>query len=119
MRKPVKNASRDVIPAARREASAVSQTSRSAGVRITITCAAPGTGSPVSGSVSGVSTFTGDSSAASTGSSASAARIAASNPASSSRPASRAFALSTNPAETGTRSSMPISLAARSGGTFP
>ena len=46
MRNPVKNASSAVIPSARREASACSQTSRSSGVRITITCAAPGTGSP-------------------------------------------------------------------------
>jgi len=119
MRKPVKNASSAVIPSARREASARSQTSFSAGVRITITCADPGTTSPVPGSVSGASTLTGVSSAASTGSCASAARIASSNPPSCSRPSSRALALSTNPAETGIRSSMPITWAARAGGTFP
>ncbi len=119
MRKPVKNASSAVIPSARREASADSHTSRSAGVRITITCAAPGTTSPVSGPVSGASTFTGVSSAASTGSSASAARIASSNPASPSRPSSRAPALSMNPAETGIRNSMPITWADRWAGTFP
>lgn len=48
-----------------------------------------------------------------------AASIAASNPALPSCAVSRPLALSTQPAETGTPSGMPITCAARSGGTFP
>lgn len=48
-----------------------------------------------------------------------AARIASSNPAAASLSASRCAARSTNPAETGTPSSIPISRAARSVGTLP
>src|SRR5271165_3848442 len=59
------------------------------------------------------------SSAASAFSPASASSIAASNPALPSCVASRPLALSTQPAETGTPSSTPITCAARSGGTFP
>ena len=65
------------------------------------------------------STFTGVSSAASAFSPASAASIAASNPAFPSCAARRALALSTQPGETGTPSSMAMTCAARSGGTFP
>jgi hypothetical protein len=65
------------------------------------------------------STFTGVSSAASAFSPASAASIAASNPAFPSCAASRPLALSTQPGETGTPSSMAMTCAARSGGTFP
>ena len=65
------------------------------------------------------SRFTGVSSAASASWAASAARIASSNPALPSCAASRALALSTQPGETGTPSSMAITCAARSGGTFP
>ena len=50
---------------------------------------------------------------------ASAASIAAPNPAFPSCAASRALALSTQPGETGTPSSMAMTCAARSGGTFP
>ena len=64
-------------------------------------------------------TFTGVSSAASVFSAASAASIASSNPAFPSRADSREPALSTHPAETCVPSSIPISCAARSGGTFP
>ena len=73
----------------------------------------------MSGSASGVTTFTGVSSAPSAGSAASAARIASSNPACRSRSSSRLLALSVNPAETGMPVSMPIRSAARSAGTFP
>ena len=65
------------------------------------------------------STFTGVSSAASAFSPASAASIAASNPAFPSCADSRELALSTNPAETSVPKSMPVTRAARSGGTFP
>ena len=65
------------------------------------------------------STFTGVSSAASTSSAASAAIIASSNPAALSRAFTRATALSTQPAETSVPSSMPMSCADRSAGTFP
>jgi len=64
-------------------------------------------------------TFTGVSSAASTFSPVSAAIIASSNPPLASCGDIRAAALSTHPAETGTPSSMPITSAVRSGGTFP
>ena len=65
------------------------------------------------------STFTGVSSAASAFSAASAASIAAASPALPSCAASRPLALSTQPGETGTPSSMAMTCAARSGGTFP
>ncbi len=65
------------------------------------------------------STFTGVSSVASAFSPASAASIAAPNPAVPSRAASRPLALSTQPGETGTPSSMAMTCAARPGGTFP
>jgi hypothetical protein len=65
------------------------------------------------------STFTGVSSAASTFSPASAASIASPNPAFPSCAASRALALSTQPGETATPSSMAMTCAVRSGGTFP
>ena len=65
------------------------------------------------------STFTGVSSAASAFSPASAASMASSRPAVPSCAASRALALSTQPGETGTPSSMAMTCAARSGGTFP
>ena len=124
------------IPAAtsplRREARACSQVSRPSGVRTISTCGAPGavfsfsSGSPSSSSsrtagcgASLSSTFTGVSSAASAFSPASAASIAASNPAFPSCAARRPLALSTQPGETGTPSSMAMTCAARSGGTFP
>ena len=124
------------IPAAtsplRREARACSQVSRPSGVRTISTCGAPAaafsfsSGSPSSPSsraagcgASLSSTFTGVSSAASAFSPASAASIAASNPAFPSCAARRPLALSTQPGETGTPSSMAITCAARSGGTFP
>jgi hypothetical protein len=74
---------------------------------------------PGCGAAARSSTFTGVSSAASTGSAVSAASIASSNPAFASRADSREQALSAHPAETWTPSSMPITRAARSGGTFP
>jgi hypothetical protein len=98
------------------------------------TCGAPGAAFPSlsSGSCSpasslssadagGVlsSTFTGVSSAASTSSADSAAIIASSNPAAFSRAFTRAAALSTQPGETSAPSSMPMSRADRSAGTFP
>ena len=58
-------------------------------------------------------------SAASTSCPASAASIASSNPAFPSRAFTRAAALSTQPADTSMPSSMPMTCAARSGGTFP
>ena len=126
------------IPAAtsplRREARACSQVSRPSGVRMISTCGAPGAGFPFSsGSCSSSScssraagcgaflssTFTGVSSAASAFSPASAASTASSNPAFPSCAARRPLALSTQPGETGTPSSMAMTCAARSGGTFP
>jgi hypothetical protein len=107
-----------VIASCLREVSARSQVSFPPGGRTISTCGAP-SGSPVSGSGSGVTTLTGVSSAPSAGSAASAACIASSNPASWSLPSSRELALSTNPGETGTPVSMPIRSAARSAGTFP
>jgi hypothetical protein len=65
------------------------------------------------------STFTGVSSAASTSSAASAAVIASSNPAACSLAFILATALPTQPAETSSPVSMPISRAERSAGTFP
>jgi hypothetical protein len=119
MRNPVKNPRMAVIAAARRDPSARSQVSFPPGGRMISTCGDPPSGSPVSGSSSGVSTLTGVSSAPSAGSAASAARIASSNPASWSLTSSRLAALSTNPADTGMPSSMPIRCAVRSAGTFP
>jgi hypothetical protein len=123
------------IPAAtsalRREAMACRKVSRPSGVRTISTCGAPAAAFPSfsSGSVSSSSraagctvlsrTFTGVSSAASTFPAASAAIIASSNPAFPSCADVRAAALSTQPAETGTPSSMPATCAARSDGTFP
>ncbi len=104
---------------AQRETSGVSQTSRSSGVRMAITWAAPGMGWPVSGSRSGCSTLAGLSSAPSTGSASSAVRIASSNPAVDGLPSSRWAARSTNPADTGTPNSMSISSAVFSVGTLP
>jgi hypothetical protein len=63
-------------------------------------------------------TFTGVWWAASTSWAVSAAVIASPDPAVASRAAARAAALSTRPAETGTPGSMPMTCAARSGGTF-
>jgi hypothetical protein len=63
-----------VIAAARREPSARSHVSFPAGGRMISTCGDPSSGSPVSGSLSGVSTLTGVSSAPSAGSAASAYR---------------------------------------------
>ena len=115
----------------RREARACSQVSLPSGVRTISTCGVPAAAfSLPSGSCSSSSraagcgaflssTFTGVSSAASASWPASAASIASSNPALPSCAASRALALSTQPAETGTPSSMAITCAARSGGTFP
>ncbi len=112
----------------RREPMACRNVSRPSGVRVISTCGAPvavssaGSASSFSSGAGGTvlsSTFTGVSSAASTPSAASAASIAASNPAFPSCAATRAAALSTHPAETGMPSSMPMTCAARSGGTFP
>ena len=115
----------------RREPMACRNVSRPSGVRVMSTCGAPAAAfSFSSGSASSFSsgaghgavlssTFTGVSSAASTSSAASAASIASSNPAFPSCAATRAAALSTHPAETGMPSSMPMTCAARSGGTFP
>ena len=115
----MKNPRIAVMAPARRDPSARSQVSFPPGGRMTRMCGDPVSGSPVPGSASGVSTLTGVSSAPSAGSAASAACIASSNPASSSRSLSLAFALSTNPGETGMPSSMRIRFAARSAGTFP
>jgi hypothetical protein len=116
----------------RREAIAASQRSAPSGVPTMSTCGAPGDAAfPSSGSAGSSScpagceavplarTLTGVSSAASTGWPASAASIASSSPAFPSAADSRALALSTQPAETGAPSSMPMTCAARSGGTFP
>jgi len=65
------------------------------------------------------STVTGVSSAASTSWAASAAAIASSKQAAASPAFTRATALSTQPGETPVPSSMPISCADRSAGTFP
>ena len=108
-----------MIAAARREPIARSQVSFPPGGRTMRTCGAPSFGSPVSGSVSRVSTLTGVSSAPSTGSSARAACIASSNAAAWSFSSSRALARSTKPGETGMPSSIAIRRAARSDGTFP
>ena len=108
-----------MIAAARRDPMARSQVSFPPGGRTISTCGAPSSGSPVSGSVSRVSTLTGVSSAPSTGSSARAACIASSNAAAWSFSSSRALARSTKPGETGTPSSIAIRRAARSDGTFP
>ena len=118
------------IASLRREAMACRNVSRSSGVRTIITCGDPaGAGFPSSGSAASSAagaartarsrTLTGVSSAASTFSEARAASIASSDPAAPSRADSRADALSAHPAEAGTPSSMPITRAARSGGTFP
>ena len=114
----------------RREPRACRNVSRPSGVRTISTCGAPaavfppsppGPSPPVPRRAAGVlsSTFTGVSSAASALSPASAAIIASSNPAVPSRASIRAEALSTQPAETGIPSSMPMTCAARSAGTFP
>jgi len=84
-----------------------------------IACAAPGTGAPVSGSRSACSTLTGLSSAPSTGQASSAAFIASSNPALTSFCDNRSAARSTNPADTGTPSSISTRLPDRSVGTLP
>ena len=117
----------------RREAMACRNVSRPSGVRVISTCGAPAAALPSfsSGSASSLScgtatagtvlsrTFTGVSSAASTSSADSAAIIASSNPAFPSCAATRAAALPAHPADTGMPSSMPMTWAARSGGTFP
>ena len=115
----MKNDKMAVIAACRRDPSDRSQVSFPPGGRMISTCGEPVSGSPVSGSASGVSTLTGVSSAPSAGSAASAACIASSNPASSSRPLSLSLARSTNPGETGTPSSIRIRFAGRSAGTLP
>ena len=114
----MKNPRIAVIASARREPSARSQVSFPPGGRMISTCGArrPAPRSPV---CSGVSTLTGVSSAPSAGSAASAACIAVIEPGLLQPVTSRALALSTNPAETGTPSSMPIRFAVRSAGTFP
>ena len=117
----------------RREPMACRNVSRPSGVRVISTCGAPAAALPSfsSGSASSLScgtaaagtvlsrTFTGVSSAASTSSAVRAAIIASSNPAFPSCADTRAAALSTQPAETGIPSSMAMTCAARSGGTFP
>ena len=116
----------------RREPMAFRNVSRPSGVRTMSTCGAPAAAAPSfsSGSLSSSTgaagcgaflsvTFTGVSSAASTPSAVSAAIIASSNPPPASCADTRAAALSTHPAETGTPSSMPMTCAARSAGTFP
>ncbi len=92
---------------------------RSRPCRLSSGSASPASSGPGAGTGVLSSTFTGVSSAASTGSAASAAIIASSNPAALSRASTRATALSTQPAETSAPSSMPISRADRSAGTFP
>ena len=114
----------------RREAMACRNVSRPSVVRVISTCGAPPAVFPSfpSGSASRFSspaatvpsrTFTGVSSAASTSSPARAAGIASSNPAFPGCALTRAAALSTKPAETGTPSSIAMTCADRSGGTFP
>ena len=116
------------MAALRREAMACRNVSRPSGVRVISTCGAPafpsfssrsGPSSPSGAGPLLPGTFTGVSSAASTSCPAGAASIASSNPAPLSCAFTRVAALSTKPAETGTPSSMPMTRAARSGGTFP
>jgi hypothetical protein len=106
-----------LIASLERDGMAAYQISRSSGVRTVTTCGLPASTVPSPALLR--MRLTGVSSAHTTGSAPSAAFIAGSNPAASSRWASRSCARATNPADTGTPSSVDISIAVRSTGTLP